>query len=264
MASARFRTTILFSFGTALLLVATAQSSHIATFLDDKCKTSQNDLEGPNGYPNGTCTPLGKKGPYKSFQVVGLDDGCGGKWVVRSIAIFVFTTVATIYAKDSNPESPCSSTVLEIANIPTCYNTSWIYYSIDECTPPDQLSSTSSRASTSSSPTNTPTDTPLPQTSPTSHTGAIAGGIVGGVCGVALVVGLVFFFVRRNKNRQSSVPQQVSGTPLAELSHKDVKHEIYTHKDPVQEIGRNSLYMPAVELQGDEVQTKEDSSNKKQ
>jgi len=167
-------------------------------------------------------------------------------------------TTVTIYAQNSDPESPCSSTVLEIANIPTCYNTSWIYYSIDVCTPPDQLSSSSSSGSKASSPTSTPTDTPSPQNSPTNRTGAIAGGIVGGVCGLALVAGLVYFSLRRNRSHQSAVPQQVSGTPLAELSHTDVKHEIYTHKAPLQEMGRNSLCMPAVELQGDEVKSKQD------
>ena len=83
MAPARFRILAIFSLLSAFLPITTAQGSHIATFLDSDCKTSQNDLEGPNGYPNGTCTPLGKKGPYKSFQVVGLDEGCSGEQCLR-------------------------------------------------------------------------------------------------------------------------------------------------------------------------------------
>lgn len=64
---------------TLYLLVHTSFASNIATFEDAKCKDSKENINGPNGYPNGTCTPLDKKGSYKSFQVVGLDEGCSGR-----------------------------------------------------------------------------------------------------------------------------------------------------------------------------------------
>jgi hypothetical protein len=53
-------------------------TSQIALFEDDNCQESLRGLEGPNGYPNGTCTDLRRNGPYGSFQVVGLDPGCTG------------------------------------------------------------------------------------------------------------------------------------------------------------------------------------------
>lgn len=53
--------------------------SQIALFTDDHCQDSLRGLEGPNGYPNGTCTDLRRNGPYGSFQVVGLDPGCTGE-----------------------------------------------------------------------------------------------------------------------------------------------------------------------------------------
>ena len=52
--------------------------SQIALFSDENCQESLRGLEGPNGYPNGTCTDLRRNGPYGSFQVVGLDPGCTG------------------------------------------------------------------------------------------------------------------------------------------------------------------------------------------
>ena len=65
-----------------LLLTALAvrvfATSQIALFEDDNCQESLRGLEGPNGYPNGTCTDLRRNGPYGSFQVVGLDPGCAG------------------------------------------------------------------------------------------------------------------------------------------------------------------------------------------
>jgi hypothetical protein len=79
MVPARLYTTAIFSLFLALLFVVPAHAdTHIATFTDDKCQYSSEDIVGPNGYPNGTCQALGKAGPYKSFQVVGLDPGCQG------------------------------------------------------------------------------------------------------------------------------------------------------------------------------------------
>lgn len=66
-----------------LLLITTFAArawatSQIALFTDGNCQDSLRGLEGPNGYPNGTCTDLRRTGPYGSFQVVGLDPGCTG------------------------------------------------------------------------------------------------------------------------------------------------------------------------------------------
>lgn len=72
----RIRLIILYilSFSTVCL------TSSLATFKDEKCQASLEGINGPNGYPNGTCTPLDFKGHnWKSFQIVGLDSGCAGK-----------------------------------------------------------------------------------------------------------------------------------------------------------------------------------------
>lgn len=52
--------------------------SQIALFSDTNCEQSLRGLEGPNGYPDGTCTDFRRNGAYGSFQVVGLDPGCVG------------------------------------------------------------------------------------------------------------------------------------------------------------------------------------------
>jgi hypothetical protein len=52
--------------------------SLISTFADANCQESITSLDGPNGYPNGTCTDFRRSGQYGSFQVVGLDAGCAG------------------------------------------------------------------------------------------------------------------------------------------------------------------------------------------
>ncbi|KAF2446353.1 hypothetical protein P171DRAFT_430516 [Karstenula rhodostoma CBS 690.94] len=67
------------SLGLALVFtfIVGSQGSSLATFSDEKCLNSLEGIDGPNGYPNGTCTPLDIKGPaWKSFQIVGLDHGC--------------------------------------------------------------------------------------------------------------------------------------------------------------------------------------------
>jgi hypothetical protein len=66
---------ILFGLVFAQQALATSQ---IALFSDSNCQDSLRGLEGPNGYPNGTCTDLRRNGPYGSLQVVGLDPGCTG------------------------------------------------------------------------------------------------------------------------------------------------------------------------------------------
>lgn len=53
-------------------------ASQIALFTDSNCQDSFKGLEGPNGYPNGSCTDIRRSGDYGSLQVVGLDPGCAG------------------------------------------------------------------------------------------------------------------------------------------------------------------------------------------
>ncbi|KAF1946587.1 hypothetical protein EJ02DRAFT_335488 [Clathrospora elynae] len=207
------------------ILVLPALSSKIATFTDDKCKDSHISINAENGYPNGTCSLINAQGAFGSFQVVGLDPGCS----------------ATIYGTDDTPYTPCSSTTLQFANIGQCYNTSFVYYSIDACTPPSQLSSPSPSVQATSKRTNT---------------GAIAGGVVGGVCGLAFVAGVIFLVLRRSRKRRQHQPAALHEAPEStptELPPGDVKHELYSPEAAPQEMGRNSVHIPAAELQGDDV-----------
>jgi hypothetical protein len=61
------------------LAPACAATSTISTFTDAACSASLRSLNGPNGFPNGTCTDLRRSGPYGSFQIVALDPGCTGE-----------------------------------------------------------------------------------------------------------------------------------------------------------------------------------------
>ena len=68
-------------FHTTLLALTTCvrAASQIALFTDSNCQDSYKGLEGPNGYPNGSCTDIRRSGEYGSLQVVGLDPGCAGR-----------------------------------------------------------------------------------------------------------------------------------------------------------------------------------------
>jgi hypothetical protein len=91
------------------------------------------------------------------------------------------------------------------------------------------------------------------------NTGAIAGGVVGGVCGLALIAGLIFLILRRNKKcrsqQQPSDPPEAPNSALTELPPDDVKPEIYTKEAPPQEMGRNSVYIPPAELAANVIET---------
>lgn len=90
---------------------------------------------------------------------------------------------------------------------------------------------------------------------------------MGGVCVLALVAGLVFFSVRRNRKKlqqqqyqagqatSTYAPQEIAGAPVPEFGTTEVK-EIYTHQagSGSQDVGRSNYYVPPpVELQGDVV-----------
>lgn len=72
---------VLYILVVVLAFIVITLGSNVAIFEDGKCKDSKQNIDGPNGYPNGTCTALDKKGSYKSFQIVDLDDGCTGMTV---------------------------------------------------------------------------------------------------------------------------------------------------------------------------------------
>ncbi|KAL1616653.1 hypothetical protein SLS54_008220 [Diplodia seriata] len=82
--------------------------------------------------------------------------------------------VMAIYGSDINTFI-CSSKIVEIAEVDLCYNTSWVYYSIDGCISPGETPSTAASGS---------------QSSPT---GAVVGGVIGGVVALAAVIGAFLY-----------------------------------------------------------------------
>jgi len=149
----------------------------------------------------------------------------------------------TIYANDTNAEQPCSAVVLQFANIATCYNSSWVYYSIDACIPPSSSSSASS----------SPTSSSTPQSHHSNHTGAIVGGVVAGIAGVAVLVGIaIFFFVRRSRWQRQRLdePHEMPDAHVPEMYAKQAEPELPAPQGTA-ELGRNSQYITAAELPGD-------------
>ncbi|KAI4659377.1 uncharacterized protein J4E78_005804 [Alternaria triticimaculans] len=230
---------ILFLLLTALA-VRVFSTSQIALFEDDNCQESLRGLEGPNGYPNGTCTDLRRNGPYGSFQVVGLDPGC----------------TVTIYMNDTAVDI-CSGFQEEIQPI-DCYNSTFVYYSIDFC---DAAAIGESPSATSTpTPTSTPSSTPPPSGSSGLSTGAIAGAAVGGGIGLGIIIGLAVFFIMRR--RHSSRPREMSGsTELTSVTPYEV------HAKHIQELGPGAvaykhepveIEQPPVELGGMELRRHEE------
>jgi hypothetical protein len=71
----------------AALTTTISATSHVALFTDARCQDTYKALDGPNGYPNGTCTDMRRSGEYGSLQVVGLDPGCAGTASLSSSAL---------------------------------------------------------------------------------------------------------------------------------------------------------------------------------
>ncbi|KAL5342682.1 hypothetical protein BJX70DRAFT_394517 [Aspergillus crustosus] len=100
--------------------------------------------------------------------------------------------------------------------------------------PTPTSSTTSSTTTTTSTPTSDP-ETPDSDSSST-NTGAIAGGVVGGVAGLALIAALIWFLLRRRKQKFTPVPttsyfeptaeQKPEGFATAELDDRSVRAEL--------------------------------------
>ncbi|OJD34044.1 uncharacterized protein BKCO1_2500079 [Diplodia corticola] len=218
------------------LVAPSVAATDITTYRDAECQISQDDIKGPNGYPDGACTLFSERttSNFSSFQVVDLDPECG----------------VTIYGPNSDSLS-CSSTAKQIADIAHCYNTSWLYYSIDNCTPPDEIPSTTTTAAT-----------PNP-TNQSSSASAIIGGSVGGaVALLASILGAIFFFRRRKRTRERErqsppqqrheepPPQELPGEQRAELQAggDEPKYELPSKSKPSELLDERSA--PA-EMEGD-------------
>ncbi|KAL7770740.1 hypothetical protein CFE70_000679 [Pyrenophora teres f. teres 0-1] len=107
------------------------------------------------------------------------------------------------YPNDTTTD-PCSGYAQEIQPV-ECFNSTFVYYSIDFCDP-------SGAQSPSPKPALSQTPTPAPDSSKMS-TGAIAGAAIGGVAGLSLILGLILFFVmkRRKSKRIQETPGLLNG-----------------------------------------------------
>jgi len=81
--------TILFQLALLALTTCVHAASQISLFTDSNCQDVYKGLEGPNGYPNGSCTDIRRSGEYGSLQVVGLDPGCAGRLSFFSLRVSI-------------------------------------------------------------------------------------------------------------------------------------------------------------------------------
>ena len=108
----------------------------------------------------------------------------------------------TLYGADEAPLR-CSSNLKIVAEMATCYNSSWIYYSVDGCLQPTSssiippaVSPTSFNGTSSATIPSFPGIRELP-------IGAIIGCIVGVIAFIALAAGFGLFSWRRRWGRNS-------------------------------------------------------------
>lgn len=160
-------------------------------------------------------------------------------------------TSVTIYGSNSNGLS-CSSEAIQVAELATCYNTSWVYYSIDQCTSPKDITST-----TSSSSTSTASSSSSASSDSSSSAGAIAGGVVGGVAGLAFIAGALFYFLRKKKQAKASGSHDSEQSHPHEMGSDHARSELHAgglHKYELAAKGPSEmeeLHAPPVEMEGD-------------
>jgi hypothetical protein len=135
----------------------------------------------------------------------------------------------TIYVNDTTVDI-CSGYQEEIQPI-DCYNSTFVYYSIDFC---DAGAIGESPSATSTpTPTSTPSSTP-PSSSSGISTGAIVGAAVGGGIGLGIIIGLAVFYIMRRRNSAHSRESPVSAE-LASVTPYEV------HAKHVQELGPGAV-----------------------
>ncbi|KAJ5960043.1 uncharacterized protein N7479_007193 [Penicillium vulpinum] len=81
--------------------------------------------------------------------------------------------------------------------------------------------SPTSSSSTKSSNLSTSSSSPTSSSSSSSNTGAIAGGVVGGVAGLAIIVALLWYFMRRRPQKQPLA--EVPVTEASMLQHNSLQ-----------------------------------------
>ncbi|KAI2643542.1 hypothetical protein GGS21DRAFT_496904 [Xylaria nigripes] len=218
----------------AILLPFVRATTQILTFSDPHCNNSLATLNPADSLGSGPCNQI--TSDYSSFMITRIGPGCG----------------VTIYGNVPF----CSSPTLELGELSTCYNTTWVFFSVDDCT---QLSSTPPETTLSivipnGIPTTTPSlppsipiaGEPAPQASRKVNVGAIVGGSIAGVAILACLA-IYFFGIRpRQKQRaQQEVPPpppphpRYPGQPetgAAGLHKKQPTYVEFTAETPVYEM----------------------------
>ncbi|KAI0147658.1 hypothetical protein GGR57DRAFT_505558 [Xylariaceae sp. FL1272] len=191
----------------ALAAIALTRASTVQTYTDANCTQPKLEITVDNSTGSGECTSL--KTGYKSFMITSLGKGCS----------------VTIYGKDG--DEFCSASNNSIATDQVCYDSEWIFFSVDECAkqqtsstllPTTSATTSVSTSTVSTSVTTTPTISPPTQTAPvssskdTTNIGAIVGGTVSGVFVVSVVTGtaLFFFWFRPRQERKKQELTQAS------------------------------------------------------
>ncbi|KAJ4406569.1 hypothetical protein N0V91_004511 [Didymella pomorum] len=233
MRTMRFPLTSIVALGAYIACVQGA--SQIALFTDNNCQDSYKGLDGPNGYPNGTCTDMRRSGEYGSLQVVGLDPGCA----------------VTIYIDD--PSTTVCGGFQEEIQLGQCWNSTFAYYSIDMCDTPS-----------SSSATPTPSSSSKDSDSQSLTTGTLVGAVLGGLAGGALLLGIALWVLARKKRarkaRNAAAAEESHGHDHAyaevatnpyrsEMDGSYQRHEM----EPGKVVYKHEVATPPVELAGWEV-----------
>lgn len=185
-----------------LHLITGTEASSFATYSDSTCSAADvvQNLAATNAYPAGSCTSLesATTDSYSGFQFLTLDAGCA----------------ITIYQADETAQ-PCSGYAV-LGSVNTCYNTSWAYYSVDNCDIPALLSIalTASQTSTRTATSETANSLSGSQTAATSSSpstsvaasggvdlggGDVAGIVIGCIAGTAIILSGIWFLMRRRR-----------------------------------------------------------------
>lgn len=153
------------------------------------------------------------------------------------------TGAVTLYGENEGPLM-CSSATKIIGHLATCYDSSWVYYSIDGCLPPASSSKVSSMkpTATGSSATKIASATPEQEV----HTGVIVGSTVAGVsCVILSLTGALIIVHRRRKalsaDRKFELSEDQARAESDAAAEKKHARELWADHAAV-EIGRNSRF----------------------
>lgn len=153
------------------------------------------------------------------------------------------TGVVTLYGENEGPLM-CSSASRIVGHLATCYDSSWVYYSIDGCLPPASSIEVSSIKPTATGPSATRTASETPQ--PKVHTGVIVGSTVAGVsCMILGLTGALVILRRRRRalseDRVHELSEDQARAESDAAAEKKQARELWADHAAV-EIGRNSRF----------------------